>query len=154
MVAGMLLHAFGVILAIFIPAGAAALRLLFTKKCNELVIICLFRSFGVHWRFIVLLECERCIKGLICIYPLLNCDSVASRFVHPPTLICRSYPLWIFSLPSITGFLLGTLVLIFFNVLQLLSHCGLVPLRCFLTCILECATNLCINVKFPAVAVP
>jgi hypothetical protein len=29
---GMLLHAFGVILAIFIPAGAAALRLLFTKN--------------------------------------------------------------------------------------------------------------------------
>ncbi|KAF8655116.1 hypothetical protein HU200_061250 [Digitaria exilis] len=32
LIRGMLLHAFGVILAIFIPAGAAALRLLFTKN--------------------------------------------------------------------------------------------------------------------------
>jgi hypothetical protein len=32
MVAGMVLHTFGVILAIFIPALAAALRLLFTKN--------------------------------------------------------------------------------------------------------------------------
>jgi hypothetical protein len=33
-----------------------------------LVIIYLSRIFCVNWHFIILLECERCIEGLICVH--------------------------------------------------------------------------------------
>jgi hypothetical protein len=78
-----------------------------------LVIIYLSRIFCVNWHFIILLECERCIEGLICVHTHSFATVLLLDMCIHLHSVCHFYPLSIFSFPCITGFLLCICIFIY-----------------------------------------